>query len=274
MPSGWVVDWITRYRLSRLLRGASSDVVGVAAPSGALTPGSSFRTHAERRALLPLRSVELDRGGRVDGAVLLRPGSAHRLGEASVEVDGTLLVDHGAHVHDPSIPEAETTPATPDGRSPFPVRPVVLFVGSGATPFDDRFRRVVNDLLAVDVEARLAVPTVPRGSHLTRPCSPDLASFRALVPDIVVPIDPGATELAGEWGTATSTSVIVVEMMEGAETELSSWRRNSASSPVRARVGLDVDVKRFATLVNRLSAGPRPLVSGSRLLHARGVAFR
>ncbi len=257
VPAGSVIDWIMIDRLARQLSTAPPDVVGVAAPTGPLPPGASYRTHAERLALLPLTAVERVARAPAGAAVLVRDDDQDRL---RTDRPGPVLVDRGTHCHDPRATPAEILPAGPAARSPFPVRPVVLFVQGAAGPVDERVHALVDAALAVDVEARMALPALPPGSHMTRPCAPVHASSAALDPDIVVPLDDAGRRSLDEWSALGGPPPIRIELDDDvAGFEVLSWRRGATTAPVRARVGPDVALEAFAQLVNRLSSGPRPL---------------
>jgi hypothetical protein len=255
IPTGCLVDWITLDRLQRQLAVAPGDVVAVAAPTGPLPPGASYRTHAERAALRPLTDTELVARAPAGAAVLRRPdGPAGRSDEP-----GPVLLDHGTHCHDPGTTPPEVLPARPEARSPFPVRPVVLFVAC-TTDVDERVHRLVDAALAADVEARLAVRTLPPGEHLTRPCAPVAETYAALGADIVVAMDDAARASLDEWGASDGPPPIRVELDERVDgVELGRWRRGDGPTPVRARFHPTVPVDAFATLAVRLASGPRPL---------------
>jgi hypothetical protein len=262
LPDGWCMDWISIDRLERALAAAPSTVAGVGAATGSLRPGGSYRTHAEWRALRPVHMEPVD--GPIAGAVLVREDIAHEVDGGRVHVAGPVAVDRGAHVHDPLADPGPIEVARADGRSPFPVRPVVVFLAVEAGGGEAGWAlRLVNDLLAEDVEARLATVEIAEGPHLTRPCHPDPASIAALRPQVVVAMDTGAAAVASRWcGSDRRTVVVEVAPDLSAEPELVDWRIGRASGRLRARIGTSVDAATFAALVNRLCSGPLPVPPG------------
>ena len=260
LPEGWCIDWISIDRLERALAAAPPTVAGVGAATGPLPPGGSYRTHAEWRALRPGQRAAVD--GPFAGAVLAREEVEHEVDGRQVHVAGRVAVDRGAHVHDPLADPGPLDVAHAEGRSPFPVRPVVVFLAvEGGGPETGWARRLVNDLLAEDVEARLAVAEVGEGAaHLTRPCRPDPASIAALRPPVVVALDAGAAAVASPWcGRDRRTVVVEVDPDLGEEPALVDWRVGRASGRLRARIGASVGPATFAALVNRLCSGPHPV---------------
>jgi hypothetical protein len=257
----WLVDDASHERLVRQLARLPRGLAGVAAATGPLPPGSSFRVEAEHRACDPLDVATEHVRGPVRAA-LLRPEVEFTLGAAGVDTrDHELLLDPGAHVHDPWAAPGELAAADPRGRPPFPWRPVVMFLGTAPEPERAEWARtLVNGLVRADVEARLALPLVAEGLHLTRPCLPDEASLVTLAPDVVVALDPGARELAGAAATVNRSMVLVEPLEDVAATwELVSWRRGRTSGRLRARIGPRIDAATLAGLVRRLCAGPHPL---------------
>ena len=194
LPSELVLDEAAYLRLERQLASAPDEMLGVVAAQVELPPGSSARVRAERAAMAPMTKVTEAAGGVFDGAVLLRPGAGFELAATSVRVhDGPLLIDRGAVAHDPWRLQPNLEVASPDGRPPFRWRPVVLLLGL-ETDLDlaETARGIANGLLARDVEARLAVPEVPEGFYLTRPCRPVAETVQALDPDVVIALDQSA----------------------------------------------------------------------------------
>ena len=180
MPEGWVIDDLARQRLARQLARAPGRIRGVVAETSVLPHGASYRVHAERLCMLPLSdAVEADRH-TARGAVLLRPGVAFEVNDDVVEVDGgNLLVDPGAHVHDPWRPVAPLEDASPAGRPPFPRRPVVVFLAcEPEVEALDWARSLVNNLVRRDVEGRLAMRRDRRrpSSHATVPAQRGVSS--------------------------------------------------------------------------------------------------
>ena len=291
VPEGLVIDESARERLERQLARAAPGVIGIAAESAALAPGASYRVHAEWTALdSPWTSAAAGSGARaaapVRGAVLVRPNVEFAVRDGRVEVDGgAVLVDPGAHVHDPFRAIGPLEPASERGRPPFPRRPVVVFL-AGDSQLDasaearaDWMRRLVNRLVRRDVEARIAVPHLPASEagsgpalHLTRPCLAGEATIRALAPDVVVTLDATAAARIGAW-CAGNRSTVVVAFDETLDDpmELVSWNIEHASGRLRARIGPRVDAPAFASLVVRLCAGPHPAPPADEpeLLHVR-----
>ncbi len=259
LPDGWCLDWISIDRLERALAAAPSTVAGVGAASGPLRPGGSYRTHAEWGALRPAHLEPV--AGPVAGAVLVREDVEHEVDGGQVHVAGPVTLDPGAHVHDPLADPGPIEVAHGEGRSPFPVRPVVVFLAVEAGGGENRWAlRLVNDLLTEDVEARLAAAEVAEGPHLTRPCRPDPASIAALRPQVVVALDAGAAAVASPWcGSDRRTVVVEVDPVLGREPALVDWRIGRASGRLRARIGTSVGAATFAELVNRLCSGPHPV---------------
>src|SRR5262249_10768988 len=135
LPRGWMVDSHTVDRLTWQLEHAPDHIEAVIAPAGPIRAGASYRTHAERLSLLPLTAGRESRQRTWRGAVLAGPGVAVEVGDGGVTVDvpgGSVLVDHGAHAHDPRGEDGELRAASEWGRSPFPWRPLVVLVALGA----------------------------------------------------------------------------------------------------------------------------------------------
>lgn len=262
LPDCWVIDPLARERLAWQLSRADTDCPGVVAPLTELLPGASYRTSAERAALTPLTSIAPTDDGAVRGAVLLRPGVDFDVRGGVVEVAGTGLVqDPGAAVHDPSRGIGALSPASTEGRPPFPHRPVVVFLGLDADPdLADQVRVLVNGLVTKGTEGRIAVPEPTDGVHLTRPCAPTQESIAALAPDALVALDDTAFAAGSHW-LGDDRSAVVVEMTQDTSdaVELVSWRIGHARGRLRARVGRGVGADALEDLVRRLCAGPQPL---------------
>lgn len=277
VPEGMMIDDSSRERLARLLAAAPESVSGVAAATGDLVPGASYRVHAEWMSLCPPSAGES--GGAetvtsVAGAALLRPNVGFEVQGGLVTIaTGELLLDSGAHVHDPYRPIGALQSASEKGRPPFPRRPVVVFLGCEDRGRAEWVRRLVNRLVRRDVEARIATADVAGGLHLTRPVRPDEASIRALAPDVVVTLDPTAARLIDGWSDGDRSTVVVefdAELTEASR--LVSWQIDRAAGRLRARIGPRIDAPAFAALVGRLCAGPhpvpppdRPEASGTRI---------
>ena len=190
MPDGWVIDDLARERLARQLTRAPRHFEGVVAESGPLPCGASYRVHAERLCLRPLSDAAETSRDELEGAVLLRPGVAFKTRNGGVQVHGKLLVDPGAHVHDPWRPPGPIEAASRLGRLPFPRRPVVVFLACEPdVEVLDWARSLVNNLVRRDVEGRLAMLEISEGLHLTQPCLPSEESIRTLKPDVIVALD-------------------------------------------------------------------------------------
>jgi hypothetical protein len=262
IPEAFVVDPIAKQRLARQLRAAPPEVRGIAAVVTPLPPGASYRTHAERLALAPPDAVAPFEATVVRGAVMVRPGVAFEVGDDDVTVaEGPLLVDGGAHVHDPWLPVGAVGDAGPDARPPFPWRPVVALLGAGATRDDelaDWARATANGLVRRHVEARIAMPYAFEALHLTRPCAPSDASLDAVAPDVVLALDAEGLDLAvRRYGDDNWTVVVeCVEDPTGGVLGL-DWARGRGA--VRARIGRGIAADELADLVQRLRAGPHPL---------------
>jgi hypothetical protein len=261
IPDGWVIDELTQNRMARQLARAPGRILGVVAETGPLPPGASYRVHAERLCMRPLSdAVEANRR-TVRGAALLRPDVAFEVRDDVVEVDGAnLLVDPGAHVHDPWRPVAPLEDASPSGRPPFPRRPVVVFLAcEPEVEALDWARSLVNNLVRRHVEGRLAMLEIAEGLQLTQPCLPSEESIRALRPDVVVALDGDALDKIPIW-CDTDRSTVAVELVPdvAATEELVSWRLGRARGRTRARIGRQIDAPGLVLLVNRLCAGPHP----------------
>ena len=259
VPTGWVIDWIARDRLERSLAHAPADVAGVAAWSGPLPPGSSYRTCAEWLAVEDPLDRLTPATGPIRGAVLVRAGVDAAVGAGEVTVEGRVMSVSGTHAHDPAAEIEELSRASAEGRSPFPVRPIVVFLDcDGAS--EAWVAPLVNGLVESDVEARIASARIPGGPHLTRPCKASVESIRALRPDTVVTLDDGAREVADEWcGSERSTTIVDVDPDAGSVVTLVDWHIGRASGRLRARIRPDADAATVAALVSRLAAGPQPL---------------
>jgi hypothetical protein len=261
IPEGWVIDGLARERLTRQLATAPDHISGVVAETGVLPSGCSYRVHAERLCLQP-RSVASETSRNTwHGAVLVRPGVSFETGDDVVEVEsGRLLLDPGAHVHDPWRPIGRLEDASALGRPPFPRRPVVVFLAC-ETDVEalDWARSLVNNLVRRDVEGRLAMFDIAEGLHLTRQCLPSEASIRALRPEVIVALDQTALDRVPAW-CDDNRSVVSVEYTPdvAATAELVSWQLERAQGRLRARIGRRIASPSFVSLVNRLCSGPHP----------------
>jgi hypothetical protein len=260
IPEGLVIDVVARDRLARQLERQPARVAGVAAEVGELPPGASYRVHAEWRSLEPL-SACIESSAAVRGAVLLRPNVRFEVSDGLVGVDGELVVDLGAHVHDPRTHQGPLLDASELGRPPFPRRPVVVFAATETDPaLAEWARRMVNRLVRREVEGRLAFPAAGDGLHLTRPCLSGAESIRALAPDVIVTLDAGAAAQAARWCDA-DRSTFVIELVDDLAIthRLVSWQIARARGRVRAQISRRVGAPNLVTLVRRLCAGPQPL---------------
>jgi glycosyltransferase involved in cell wall biosynthesis len=261
VPECFVIDDGVRRRLRNQLDRADPEVAGIVAPRGPLWPGESFRVHAEWCALEPMSAVRHAHSQAVPGAALLRPGVDFTVRGDAVEVaDGTLLVDPGTHVHDRLSSVGTLAAGSERGRSPFPRRPLVLFLGLDAAPVREGWaRRAVNRLTRREVEARLATPTGDAGGmHLTRPCTPSEESVHALDPDVIITLDEDAARAAPGWCRSRSTVIVSYEASATSAVELVPWIIGRALGRLRARVGPSVQPVELDSLVHRLSFGPQP----------------
>jgi hypothetical protein len=262
LPPGWVVDPHTIDRLSWLLEHAPDHIEGVIAPAGSIRAGASYRTHAEHLSLLPLTAVGESRQRTWRGAVLARPGVAVDVGDGEVTVDissGSVLVDHGAHVHDPAADGGALRPATGWGRSPFPWRPLVVLVALGTDAPLAWARSLVNDLMGEDVEARLATTTTVAGPHLTRPCLAGAGSIGALRPDVVVAVDDEARAALPPWLAEPAPPVVVLDP-DATDAVLTRSARHR-DGPWDGRFGRSASAQEVATLCRRLCGPPRRLTA-------------
>jgi hypothetical protein len=257
LPEGWVIDPLAVARLEHQLTAAASFITGVVAPLAPLAPGASYRTIAEHLALRPLTAVQRHSalGPPPPGATLQRGGRARA---------AALLVDSGAGVHDPAAVDRQLLVASPLGRSPFPRRPLVVFLGvDPAEATSARAHDLTDALIGLDVEARLALPWFPEGPHLTRPCTPELRSLEVLRPDVLVVLDELAAERAEAWsGRHRATTIVTVDPAVPTPVEIRPWASTPTGRPHRARVHPEVPAPELAALVRRLVAGPQPGAPG------------
>jgi hypothetical protein len=267
VPEGLVIDESVRKRLERRLASEPDTVVGVAAETSDLAPGESYRVHVEWKALESAPATPLDPSTAVRGAALLRAGVAYDVRDGRVTIAATgipgalVLVDPAAPVLDPHAPAGPLEDAVERGRTPFPLRPVVVFLGCEpvAAADADWVRRLVNRLVRRGIEARIALPAAPPGFHRTRPCLPTAASIRALAPDVIVTLDATAAARSDEWPDVKRSAVVVAFDRELSDPmELVSWQIARAQGRLRARIGPHVDVTAFVPLLLRLCAGPQP----------------
>jgi hypothetical protein len=270
VPEGLVVDEHVRERLDRQLASAPEAVAGVGAEIADLESGASYRVHTEWMSLVDAR-LRPASSTVIRGAALLRPHVEFAVRNGSVAVEGgSLVVDPGAQVHDPHRPIGPLEPASRQGRPPFPRRPVAVFLGCEPVADADWLRRLVNRLVRHDVEARIATAAPgndggPPRAHLTRPCLAGEATIRALTPDVVVTLDAEAATNIDVWSRGDRSTVVVAFDPNLSEPmELVSWQIGRAAGRLRARIGPWVDVAAFASLVNRLCAGPHPIPPDDR----------
>jgi hypothetical protein len=261
LPDGWVIDELARERLAHQLARSPEHISGVVAETRELPSGTSYRVHAERLCLQPF-SVAIETSRRTwHGAVLVRPGVSFETGDGFVEVSGErVLLDPGAHVHDPWRPIAPLEDASALGRPPFPRRPVVVFLACEPdVEALDWARSLVNNLVRRDVEGRLAMFDIAEGLHLTQQCLPSEASIRSLKPDVIVTLDEAALEHVPSWCT-DNRSVVTVEYTPdvAATADLVAWQVGRAQGRLRARIGRRIDAPSLVSLVNRMCSGPHP----------------
>jgi hypothetical protein len=261
IPEGWVIDDLSRERLARQLARAPEHISGVVAETGPLPSGASYRVHAERLCLEP-QSAAAEASRRAwPGAILVRPEVAFEVRDGIVKVDaGRLLVDPGAHAHDPWRPITALEDASPLGRPPFRRRPVVVFLACEPdVEALDWSRSLVNNLVRRDVEGRLAMFDIAEGLHLTQQCLPSEASIRSLCPDVIVALDETALDRAPAWCADSRSAVVIAYTPDvGTTYELVSWRLGRAQGRLRALVGRRINAPSLVSLVNRLCSGPHP----------------
>ena len=267
VPEGLVIDESVRERLERQLAIAPDACGRGRGRARELAPGASYRVHAEWTALETPWSGARARGGiRFGARCWCGPTSSSRCATAgSRSRAGAVLVDPGAHVHDPFRPIGPLQAASERVGRRFPRRPVVVFLGCEPPADGDWVRRLVNRLVRRDVEARIAMPDAAGGSKRRRCTSParawpSEATIRALAPDVVVTLDPTAAAQVDAWCAGDrSTVVVAFDRTLADPMELVSWQIGHASGRLRARIGPRVDVPAFAALVVRLCAGPHPM---------------
>jgi len=255
IPEGWILHRVTHRRLWHQLARTEPTYVAVVAQRDDPPPGASCRVHAERRALLPDSDVRHLSGPSVYGAALIRPGVSFAVGDDAVSVDtGVLLGDNGAVVHDPWLPPGRLEHASPLGRPPTGRR-LVLFLGLEPDPYlGDWVRGLVNDLLDLDVEGRIAVPTPTAGLHLTKPCAPTEQSIRALAPEVVVALDDAAVELSAASLDRRRCHVVRLTAGTGADVVTESLRVGRWRRRIEASFGRGIDAESMADLVDRLDS--------------------
>lgn len=273
VPDGWAVAPVAHERLTEAAEVVGADVVALGAPMSEPQAGVSGRVHAERCSM----AVTADRAGGGErlgepvgsdpyrGAVLVRSGVEVVTSREGVHVAGSpgVVPVPGAVSHDPWVPVAELADAVPEGRPPFPSRPVVLAIGlEDDLDQSDAARGIVNALLRNGVEGRLAVPEVTEGLLSAQPCAPTEATVRALRPEVVIVLDDTARVAVEGWlGRMDRVrGTVLVELTNdiAMDIELVSWRLGETQGRLRARIGPRVGSKRLAALVNRLVSGPQP----------------
>jgi hypothetical protein len=277
LPETWVIDDLARERLVRQLARAPDDVSGVVAPTSPLPSGTSYRVHAEWLGLKPLSVASETSQLAWQAAVLVRPRISFDVRGDVVEVErGRLLVDPGAHTHDPWRPPAPLDAASPLGRPPFPRRPVVAFLACEAEVETlDWARSLVNNLVRRDVEGRLAMLDIAEGLHLTQQCTPSEESIRALSPDVVVAMDQNAFDRLSSWCVDNRSAVAIELTPDVAKTvELVSWQLGRAQGRLRARIGRRIDAPSLVSLVNRLCSGPHPAPPDDTAISSTATAVR
>jgi hypothetical protein len=253
LPEGWILDRVTHRRLRHQLARTKPTYVAVVAERDELPAGASCRGHAERRALLPGSDVHVLSGPSVHGAALIRPGVSFEVGDDAVSVEtGSLLGDNGSVVHDPWLPLGRIEDASPLGRPPTGRR-VVLFLGLEPDPYlADWVRRLVNDLLDLDVEGRIAVPKPTAGLHLTKPCAPTEQSIRALAPEVMVALDDAAVEMSAASLGLRRCHLVRLTPGTGGDVVPESLRVGRWRRQIEASFGRGIDAESLADLVDRL----------------------
>ena len=267
VPPALALDERSARRLVERLERSPADVVAVAAPLELIEPGSSAPAQAEWAALDPDGEVHPAEGRAVAAAMAIRSGVDHTVEERQVVVDrGTVLVDPSTRTYDPLHDQAggadaadAAEPAGPHARPPFRWRPVVVFLaGEEHADHDEAVCDLVDALVDLEVEARLAGPAAGRGPRRTRRCAPTRASWRTLAPDVAVVLDATAAGWAESWCDRRGTVLVELDAALGAAVELVSWTIGRAQGRLRARIGPAVDPPELAALVNRLCSGPQP----------------
>lgn len=268
VPRSLHVTDATRGRMATVLAAAPPGTLGVVAPATPLVPGASVVSAGEWGLLEPVGTAE-HREPEVAGAVLLRPGVGHEILADRVRIDPAALVPGATLRIDPgsvasSAPSRVAADARADGRPPFRWRPVVLLLaGAGDARTAEAAGRLVDALIPLDVEARLAVADPVPALTRTQPCRPTETSVRALAPDVIVALDDLALDLADRWSPTRATSVVVWSPELGDRIELIAWTVGVAQGRRRARIGPDADPANVAELIARLAAAPQPVAPRS-----------
>ena len=264
VPGDLHVEPVAVARLHRALRRAPAGVAGVVALVDAPPAGSSATVHAERCAARHSdgEGDGADRiapGAQVRGVALVRTEAAvAAVGPDHLTAGAPLTVDRGAVAHDPwHLPPREV--ASPLARPAYPRRPVVLFLACEPdVAAADTARALANGLLRREVEARLAVPEVPSGLHLSVPCAPERASVDALRPEVVVALDERALEAAERWCADLPTTTLVEMTVEITDQIERIGGTLDDDGRRRARIGRLCPIDALAALVARLVSGPQP----------------
>jgi hypothetical protein len=261
VPAALALDERSARRLIERLARSPADVVAVAAPLEPIEPGSSAPTQAEWAALDPDGEVHPAEGRAVAAAMAIRSGVVHTVEARQVVVDhGTILVDPSTRTYDPLHDQADPAdPAGPHARPPFRWRPVVVFLAGEEHPGEtEAVCDLIDALVDLEVEARLAAPASERGPRRTRRCAPTRASWQTLAPDVAVALDATAAGWAESWCDHRGTVLVELDAALGAAVELVSWTIGQAQGRLRARIGPAVDPPELAALLNRLCSGPQP----------------
>jgi len=260
-PDGWIIDEVAVDVLRAALTAAPDDLAGVVATGDGDRPaGSSYRVIAERRTASSAGAALGPRARSWSGVALVRDGRA-RVENGVVVADADLALVPAAYAHDSNGAVSDPpVDARPEGRPPFPRRPVVLFIGNEGHA--DRVAwatAMCNALVPLDVEARIATPTAPPGPQLTVPCAPTARTIQALRPEVVVALDESAGRLASGALLAVPRGVgVIFDPTTFDVTMLPASR--VPPGRLRAVVGPSVDVATLRELLVRLSAGPHVLV--------------
>lgn len=258
VPPGIVLDELAEARLWERLAASGPDVAAVAASPAPLAPGTSARVVAEWAACAP-PADPVERDQPVDGAVLVRRGVEHRVEGRTVRVEGVVVDEPRAVVHDLEVDPGPPGPAVVEGRPPFPCRPVVVLLATDAGL--DRLpwaEALADELLGHDVEARVAAGATAGVGRSTRGCDASPATMVTLRPEVVIALDEEAEGLATRWCEGVRRTVVVRVDAEVRGVSLVSWRLGATRGRTRALVGPGTDAPTIADLVARLAAGPLP----------------
>jgi hypothetical protein len=257
LPEGWHLDEDARSHLEDLLRDEPDEIAAVVIRGTGLAPGMGLRVHNQHLGLAAAGDCALVDEIPAPVAALTRdPTRLHTVDGTLRAVDGSLLVCHDICALDPALLPDELLPAVSLGRSPFPWRPTALVMGfSPSEEMADWASRMVDELIGLDVEARLAIDAGWRSHRLTAACLPCVATLDALAPDVIIALDDHARDLARGWSAPTEwTTVARVEP----DTDTIRWLAWS-EHPLRAVVGTTTAPEALAAAIRTLCAEPHPL---------------